>query len=486
MTGQSPRATPPLPGPDPKPRRRLSGRRSAGYLVTGTVVSQAAQFAASPLLTRLIPPAEFGHYASALGIASLLAVVVVLAYPTAVPLAETDEESRVLTWVALCLAVTFSLLAFLVLAGLAWSNGSLLGTSIAWWYALFVPLAGVAIAAFSTLQLRLSRLGGFPQIGRATATGAIVQVVAQLALAAIGFGAEGLALGYFLGRAANVALLLVGSRIGRPPRVHDLFDAARRWSGRTRWLVLTALMNMLGTTAVTPWVAHLYGPAVAGSFALALQTLSVPAALLGQAVGTILFPRLAAAKREGLLSFEQVSGYVTGLASLAFPAFLPVLILGPSLYPIVFGADWATAGSIASVLAPWVALSFVTSPISSLVLVQGKYRHTAAIATVDTSIRLGALALGASLGSVMGGFALYAAVALVSTGAYLAWMMWLVGGNLGSVIKAGWKGCCAAAVTTLLLLALRPFVPVGLLAVLTVTASGLALALAAPRLRGAR
>ena len=57
--------------------------------------AQGIQFAASLLLARLYTPTQFGQYATILSIATVLGSLMVLSYPTAIPLAETDGESRV-------------------------------------------------------------------------------------------------------------------------------------------------------------------------------------------------------------------------------------------------------------------------------------------------------------------------------------------------------------------------------------------------------
>ena len=233
-------------------------------------------------------------------------------------------------------------------------------------------------------------------------------------------------------------------------------------------------MNLLGTSALTPWVHLHYGSKVAGSFAFALLTLSVPAALIGQAISIILFPRMAAAKRAKQLEPHQVSTYVVGLASIAFPVFLPVLVLGAGLFQAVYGDEWRTAGLIAMLLAPVLAVGFVSSPISSVVLVQGKYKHTTVIATADTVLRMAAIALGSSSGSVALGFGLYSLVGVAFYGSYIAWIMRLVGGSLTSVVASHWKACCAASLATIALVAMRPLVPYGVLIVLTAMVSGIA------------
>lgn len=422
--------------------------RSATHLISGTVVSQAVQFAASLVLARLFFPAEFGQFAAALGVATVLGVLFVLSYPSAIPLAATDEEARTLTWLSLSLALFLSVpvLAFLTL--LAFADMSLVGMRVDYWFALFVPLCASVLAFFSTMQMKLSRHGEFRRIGLSAAVGALVQVGVQLSLGLAGSGATGLALGYLVGRLVNVTLLMGKGRLGPPAGRRAMAAASRSWSGRTRWLLVATVMNLASTAALAPWVHLHYDGGVAGSFAFALSTLSVPAALLGQAIGTILFPRMAAAERAKSLVADHLYAYVVGLSSVAFPLFLPIVILGSDLFTVVYGSEWRTAGLIATLVAPVLAVNFVSSPISSVALVHGKYKQTTLIATADAVLRLGAVTVGGLLGSVMVGFALYAVVGVTFYAGYIAWMLRLVGGSLLVVIRSHALSCVAAAVAT--------------------------------------
>jgi len=49
-----------------------------------------------------------------------------------------------------------------------------------------------------------------------------------------------------------------------------------------------------------------------------------------------------------------------------------LMLFAPQLFAIVFGDDWREAGVYALILSPWMALNFITSPLSQLPLVVGQ------------------------------------------------------------------------------------------------------------------
>ncbi len=450
-----------------------SGRRSLGYLVSGTVFSQGLQFAASLLLARLYTPEEFGQYASILAIATVLGAIIAFSYPTAIPLADDDEESRVVAWLCMGLASFSALLITVVLAAGVILGAEVLGWRPDWQQVLFVPLMASAIAVWGTLQFRQSRLSAFHRVAWATGSSATVQAGIQIGLGWLGVGAPGLSTGYLVGRFVNVGVLSGGARLGRPPGLSRLRQAAARWTDMPRWQLPTTVMNLLGTSALTPWVARQYGLDTAGSFAFALQTLSVPAALVGQAVAAILFPRLAEADRGAGIRPTAVEEYARRLSSVALPLFLPILVLGPELFTAMFGADWRQAGQIAAILSPYLAVSFVSSALSSIPVVKRRLGRILIWATIDTVARFSAIALGGVNDYALTGFVLYSVVGTLSAGGYLVWTLRLSGVGLVSLLRRSSCAISLAIGTVTILLAARLHFPLAALASLTLVACGL-------------
>lgn len=444
-----------------------SGRRSLGVLVTGTAFSQGLQFAASLFLARLYTPDEFGQYASILAIATVLGAIIAFSYPTAIPLADDDEESRVVAWLSMGLASFSASLITVVLAAGVILGVEVMGWRPDWQQVLFVPLTACAIALWGTLQFRQSRLSAFHRVALATSSGATTQVGTQVGLGWLGAGAPGLSTGYLLGRLVNVGVLARGARLGSPPGLSRLRQGAARWSDMPRWQLPTTVMNMLGTSALTPWVARQYGLDTAGSFAFAFMMLSVPAALVGQAVATVLFPRLAEAERGSGISPAAVEEYVRRLSSVALPLFLPVAVLGPELFAVILGSEWTQAGQIAAILSPYLAVTLISSPISSIAVVKRRMSTILIWATLDTAARFTAIALGGVVDSALTGFVLYSFVGTLSAGGYLAWTLLLAGVGPSTLLRRSWLAISLSVGAALLLVGARSRISVEVLIALT-------------------
>lgn len=445
-----------------------SGRRSLARLVTGTISSQAVQLGSSLILSRLYSPTTFGAFASILAIATVLAALMTFSYPAAIPLAKSHSDGRVLAWLAMFLASCVAVGSAIALTYLALSGSTLLGYRISWFGVAFIPLTALSLAMVSTLQLLSARLGMYSRIARATVTGALGQAGSQVLLGVLGAGAAGLNTGFLAGRLLNLRVLAHRSGLGRPPTKSMMQSVGRANSAMPRWLMPTVVLNLMGTTAIAPWIAHLFGVSTAGAFALAMQMLSVPAALLGQSVGAVLFPKFAHHDREGGIDPLQVKRYARSLGVIALPAFLPVFMVGPQLFSFVFGEDWVVAGEIAAVLAPWIAVNFISGPLSSLAVIKRRFRRVFLVGAIESLARLGALGLGGVLHSEIVGFWLYSGVGVVICVVSITYALYLSGADVISLGRSLLpKGVCGL-LGFVTLTALKVAAPTGVVLIVTI------------------
>ncbi|MCS5582709.1 MAG: oligosaccharide flippase family protein, partial [Pseudomonadales bacterium] len=86
--------------------------RSVSILAGGTAAGQLIVIAASPILTRLYSPEDFGMLAVYGGVLGILGVIASLRYQLAIPLPDTDREALHI--------VALSLLIVGLMTGIVW------------------------------------------------------------------------------------------------------------------------------------------------------------------------------------------------------------------------------------------------------------------------------------------------------------------------------------------------------------------------------
>jgi O-antigen/teichoic acid export membrane protein len=340
--------------------------RRAALLSGGVVLGQALYTAILPLVTRLYSPDDFGLFAVFSTFSGILGVAVTLRYELAIPISEDDRAAA--DTVALTMLVTVAMAAILALA--IW----LLGPKLAAWIGMprFAPLLWalppllLAWGGMQALAYWSIRQGRFRVNAVNKALHFVAQGLGQLALGVVLGGPAGLCLGYASGYAVRVAhflgmlsrpdrLLLRRARLGRMWRL-----AREHW----RYAALStpsALMQSSVQFLPAILVALLYGPAMAGLFALAQRLLDVPVRLLSGATGEAFLGEIARLDPPAIYRLFVKTGLrflVIGLIGT-----VPLLFAGPALFAFVFGEPWRLSGAMMQCLLPAALARFTVVPI---------------------------------------------------------------------------------------------------------------------------
>jgi O-antigen/teichoic acid export membrane protein len=359
----------------------LAAARPAGALgqvltlLGGAVAAQAVALAVSPLLTRLYTPEQFGVFALFASLVTLIATGATGRYELAIIVPPGEGEALQLARLALLLAGAVSL-AVLALSGLA-------GARLAAWagepqlqpWVLLVPLSVALTAAYAVGTSLANRRQAYRRLAASRVAQSGVTALASVGLGALAWGSPGLMLGAVLGQAVAAALVLRGApRHAAPaPDLQSLKATAARHAEFPRINLPHALLDAGQASAVLALLGAAYGGAVLGAYALALRVARTPLAMLGSSVGQVFQQRAARLAESGADLRPLVRRTLARLLLIAVP-FALAMLLAPPLFAAVFGPAWREAGECARVLAPWMTMSFATSPLSTLPLILGRQR----------------------------------------------------------------------------------------------------------------
>lgn len=392
----------------------MSLTRATLTLLAGSALAQAIPLLLGPWIARLYTPAEYGQFSLVWTVASNLAVVGCARYEFALAL-ETGAQGAA-ELLALCLRVLLGVTAVALVASGAWVLWADLPIAAA------LPLAVLAGAASQALAQWAARAGRFAALAWARVVqwggGAVVQVGFGLLQA----GPWGLIGGATLATGAAAALqarpapsggwrgLLASQQLREMARKHrdfPLLNTPHAFAG--------ALQDTLAIALLTAWL----GAPEAGAWALALRYLKAPASLVGGALAQSLYPQLARnTTPQQALSLVRKSFAV--LAAIALPLLLLLLLAGPWIFEIAFGAPWRAAGELARSLAPYVALHFIASPLSVVPMAWGVQAWALKLALVGQLVFIAGLAVGLKLGGLVGaGWGVSAA-----TACYFGYFFW--------------------------------------------------------------
>ncbi|MFF5322631.1 lipopolysaccharide biosynthesis protein [Janibacter hoylei] len=371
--------------------------RAVAVVVGGTAGGQLITLAASPALTRIYDPAEFGQFTLFVSVATVIGVVAGLRLELAVPVVdEADVVAVVKAGMLVALAVGLGLL---VAAALSAPHGAVFGLEPAAQYWLALAVSGLACTALlSQLAVRRREYSRY-------ATRKLVQALAVVAIqVAVGYlflGGVGLIVGYAVGQVIVVLTLLRGSGVGRSPvsLIRGSLSTIRKHRRYAVILAPSGLLNTVGTQIPVFLILAMYGPVVGGFYGLAQRVLAAPVGLVGTSIAQVYLGELSTSFRESpgsvLPAFRRTSRLLWGTALVLGGI---VVLVSPTLFSVVFGERWNESGHYAQALAVGIMGQLAAVPMSQTLVVADMLKSQLAWDSVRVVGASAAVAVPASLG----------------------------------------------------------------------------------------
>lgn len=410
--------------------------RGISLLAGGAVLGQVIIVIASPILTRLFSPDDFGVLGVYVALLSIFSVIASLRYQLAIPLPKQEEEAANL----LALSIGIALFISIIVVFVVW----LAKNQIVDWikapalrpYLWLLPLGVATVGTYQALNYWAVRKQAFGRIARTKISQASCSVLIEIGFGILKFGPIGLLVGNIAGQAAGTTTL--ASLAWRSDRealkaislkgMSRMAIRFRRFPFFSSW---SGIFNILSTQIPILMLSSYFGPIITGLYALSCRVLALPMNFVGQAASQVFFPTVVDANRRGSIAIITKLFFVR-LVQVAVPSFLIIGFSAPALFAVVFGQQWRGAGTYAQWLTPWLFLVFVSSPLSILPTVLERQRREALFNLVLLISRVGALAIGGTLGSpgiAVGSFA------VVSALCWFGFMLWILGLSGNGVIR---------------------------------------------------
>lgn len=443
--------TAPPPEPDSSsPDTRGSG---AGFvsdvmkLVGATTFAQILAMVSSPIVTRLYGPEAFGVYAVFLSIIGTFVMVICLRYELPIVLPRSDRDAAPLLWLSIAIAGIVSLLMVpLVLLFRLEIEAALNSPGLGQWL-LLVPVTLFVAGIFQALNYWNTRTRQFGRLSAAQVTRSIAIVGTQLAAGVAGYVSGGsLILGAVAGYLGSTAILSL--LIWREDRaiLREGLDLPAMIRGMKRYRNFplidswSAFLTNISAELPVFLLATFFSTAVVGSYSLGLTVLQIPMSFIGSSFSQVFFPAAAAARHEGEAALVHVvEETVIRLIILGSLPFLVLLVIGKELFTVVFGSPWAEAGVFTQILAPWIMLTFISVPISSLFSVLERQRDSLILNVVTLPIRAGSLVIGGLLGNPLIALGLFSVVGIVYVGGTAVYLIRRTGSSLRRIFDRAWR-----------------------------------------------
>ena len=373
---------------------RPGALRQVLALLGGTLLAQIIAFVAQMGVARLYTDTDLGYLGVFTSAATLGAAVAGARFDLSIVLPSPGHEASARSLARLasrCVLAASSLATLVAAVARPWLEERY-GRELAAWM-LAVGVSILFLAQGQVCSYWLTRHRRFRHIAASSVVRSGAIAALQLLCGFLASGGLGAAIGATVaGQGIAVAYLSWRSRdaSARSAEAPPVREVARRYRKMALVGVPNVVVDAVRTSAIPLLIAG-YGVAALGQFNLAWMAMQAPVALIAGALSQVYLPRLSDTP-PGQMTRIVVRVGATALA-LSLPAFALLAWVGPALFPFLFGQRWEAAGYFARSLAPWLALTVASSPLSNVFVATYHQRRMLAFACVYCVVPLAWLAL---------------------------------------------------------------------------------------------
>lgn len=369
------------------------------------------------IMARIIAPEDFGIFAIALTVWSVLGSVA--EFGLGADLVRRDDYELHIPTVATVGATVSGVLAiamFLGSAAIASAFGNIAATDVVRLMAIPMFLIGLSVVPAALLQRQLRQGALFAIDGSSLVLSTGVTVV----LALLGFGPAALAFGRIAGQVLTVLLQYIA--VGRWPVFGWSATVARE---ATAFGIPLAFANLVSWSIISVdnlIVGRMTSAVELGLYALAFNIASWPMSVAGQSVRVIALPalsRLETNEHRGR-AMVKVSGLIWSVSGLTA---LGLAFTAPDVVSVLYGDRWVGAAAAIAPLAIFGAFRVVFDLAATYLIACAMTRQVLVVQIVWLAALIPAMIIGVSAGGLAGaGWAHVIVAVVVVLPAYLLFL----------------------------------------------------------------
>lgn len=372
--------------------------KNVSTLAFGTLISQGLVVASSPLLTRLFSVEAFGVLSVFTSITVFFAVISTGRYELAIGLPKKNSEALQIIRLILFLGFGISILYLFGIILLKdvfqiEDQSGFLSRSSSY----LAPIYIFFIAVYSALSYWNQRNKKYKLISISNAVQVIAATFFSIVFGLLGFQ-EGMIWSLIIGIAIACLFILVKEKLLRKIWVQkeQLLPIAKEYQSFPRYMIFSDLSLTASQQFIPLLFSILYSTTVVGFFAMANRMLRLPNIVITSSIANVF-------RNDAIDEIRKIGNckalYESTFKKLIFmslPIYLIIFLVAPFLFKMIFGEIWLEAGYYARIIALFLFIEFVATPLNTLYYVREKQKFLMRLQFFNAAF--GALAI--YLGSV--------------------------------------------------------------------------------------
>lgn len=419
-----------------------SAIRQVSIIAGGTTLAQLLNFAIIPVISRIYSPGDFGVMAVFVSITAIMVEFSGFRFYRAIPLPKDERYAKALVVLSILMhTVLVSLIAMFVLI---WGKFLLsrLSMEVLIPFRFLIPVAVTLIGINWILSRWAIREELFYTIAQTKITQSILGILIKVFLGIIGIRPFGLLVGKIVSQSGGILTLFIAliRKRGFPKSSKEnIFRVAKRYRKFPLFETWSAVMNTLGNQMLPILFISLFDSTAAGFFAMSQNFLAIPSVFIGQAIGQVFLQRASNARYQNRLKELSLQTYKLMLQLGLFPIVM-LSLFAPTIFPLLLGQEWQQAGYFAMVLGPWVAFSFIGSPMDLLFSVVDRQGTLLIVEIVQNLSRIGVVFVVFGGGGPLFVAGVYGFIGLIANLSKIFIILKVLGNSLSDILKETGSG----------------------------------------------
>lgn len=356
-----------------KPKSEFA--RNVLTLMTGSIIAQAIPIAIMPILTRIYSPEDFGLFVLYMSVASIFTVLATGRYELAIMLPKSEKEAANIVVLSVIITGFVTVLSALLIWFFNSNITRALGNEEISFWLYFIPLSVFLTGVYQVCTFWYNRVGKYKRLATSKVILGGGTASTSLTMGLLGFSSSGFFIADLVGKMLSTFILyrmfVKDTRmLLASVKKLKLIAVMRKYKKLPIFNSLNMLVDHFRVSGVNILISNYFTVAILGQFSLAWRMVQIPMSLIGVGLSQVFFQELAMAPKNKLHSL--VKTFIIKSSLLSFPVFLVIYFLSVDVFSLFFGEEWKIAGELASIMTPWLFLSFISAPLTNLFVVIDK------------------------------------------------------------------------------------------------------------------
>ncbi len=334
-------------------------------LVSGSALSQGILLTATPFLTRLYTPEEFGIFALYLAVVGIISVVSSWKYELAIMLPKEELDAQALLFLSIIITFITSIFVFIIV--FIFKDFIINYTAN---FNLFMWLVPLGVLVTGLLQV-FTAWGTRKEYYNIVSSSRVVQsgttILGQFSLKFANTASLGLIWGNLIGTIASLFILIILSfkkQAIHLRKVHkkQIMNNMVKYSNFPKFQSFSVLINSLSQNLPILLLTYFYQPEIAGFYSLTHRALNTPVRLIGGSVRQVYFQRATKIYNNNQSIKTIFLKSTFALAKISIVPYAILIFFAPTIFTFVFGKMWYVSGLYAQLLILFIFTLTVNPP----------------------------------------------------------------------------------------------------------------------------